>query len=320
MSKFTRRTALASAALGLAGQAFIGGVARAEGIPKEFRVGYQKGGLLSISKDRAVFEKRLKQLGVESVKWSEFQFGPPMLEAIGVGAVDFGEVGDTPPIFAQVAGGKIAYVAATPAAQHALLVPEGSAIRELTDIKGKKIAVARGSSAHNFTIKLVSKAGLAFTDIEPAYLPPADASAAFTRGSVDAWVIWDPYFALAQRRQKVRVIATTNDVAPSNSFYIGNSDFAAKYPKVLVAVVDELAKVFDWAAHNRDKLAETIAAVIGINIEAERIAVERANLGLSAITPEVIAQQQGIADAFLKLRLIPKPIIVREAVWLPPAG
>jgi sulfonate transport system substrate-binding protein len=140
------------------------------------------------------------------------------------------------------------------------------------------------------------------------------------RGSVDAWVIWDPYFALAQRRQKVRVIATTDDVSPSNSFYIGNSDFAAKYPKVLVAVIDELAKVFDWAAHNRDKLAETIAAVIGIDIEAERIAVERANLGLSTITPEVIAQQQGIADAFLKLRLIPKPIVVREAVWLPPAG
>jgi sulfonate transport system substrate-binding protein len=319
MSTFTRRAAFAGA-LAFTGQALVSGVSRAEAVPRDFRVGYQKGGFLSISKDRAVFEQRLKPLGVETVKWSEFQFGPPMLEAIGTGAVDFGEVGDTPPIFAQAAGGKIAYVAATPAAQHALLVPEGSAIRALADIKGKKIAVARGSSAHNFTIKLVGKAGLAFTDIEPAYLAPADASAAFARGSVDAWVIWDPYFALAQRRQKVRVIATTSEVAPSNSFYIGNSVFAAKYPKVLVAVIDELAKVFDWAAHNRDKLAETIAAVIGIDIEAERIAVERANLGLSAITPDVVAQQQGIADAFLKLGLIPKPIVVRDAVWLPPAS
>jgi sulfonate transport system substrate-binding protein len=318
MSNVTRRTALVGA-LGFAGQALAGNVARAEGVPKEFRVGYQKGGLLSISKDRAVFEQRLKPLGVESVKWSEFQFGPPMLEAIGAGAVDFGEVGDTPPIFAQAAGARIAYVAAMPGSMHGLLVPEGSPIRELADIKGKKIAVARGSSAHNFTVKLVSKAGLAFTDIEPAYLAPADASAAFTRGAVDAWVIWDPYFALAQSRQKVRVIATTNDVSPSNSFYIGNSDFAAKYPKVLVATIDELAKVFDWAAHNRDKLAGIVASVIGIDLEAERVAVERANLGLYAVTPEVVTQQQGVADAFLKLRLIPKPIVVRDIVWSPPA-
>src|SRR3954452_18528352 len=130
MPKFTRRTALAGA-LGFTGQVLTGGVARAEGGPKEFRVGYQKGGFLSISKDRAVFEQRLKPLGVESIKWSEFQFGPPMMEAIGTGDVDFGEVGDTPPIFAQAAGGKIVYVAATLASLHALLVPEASAIRTL---------------------------------------------------------------------------------------------------------------------------------------------------------------------------------------------
>jgi sulfonate transport system substrate-binding protein len=319
MSNITRRTAL-TGALAIAGQVLAAGIARADDIPKEFRVGYQKGGLLSISKDRAVFEQRLTPLGVQIVKWSEFQFGPPMLEAIGAGAVDFGEVGDTPPIFAQAAGGKIVYAAATPAAQHALLVPEASPIRSLADIKGKKIAVARGSSAHNFTTKLVDKAGLAFTDIEPVYLAPADASAAFTRGAVDAWVIWDPYFALTQQRQKVRVIATTDDVSPSNSFYIANSVFAAKYPKVLLAAIDELAKIFDWADHNRDKLAETVAAVIGIDIEAERVAVNRARLGIHTITPDIVAQQQAIADTFLKLGLIPKPIVVRDAVWSPPPG
>lgn len=319
MSILTRRAAFVGG-LGTAGHLFAGSVARAQNAPREFRVGYQKGGFLSISKDRSAFEQRLKPLGVESVKWSEFQFGPPMLEAIGTGAIDFGEVGDTPPIFAQAAGGKIAYVAATPASQHALLVPEGSPIQTLADIKGKKIAVARGSSAHNVTIKLVDKAGLAFTDIVPTYLAPADASAAFARGAVDAWVIWDPYYALAQRRQKVRVIATTDDVPPSNSFYIGNSAFVAKHPRVMVAVIDELAKFFDWANNNRDKLAEAIAAAIGIDLEAERVAVGRAKFALYTVTPEVVAQQQGIADAFHKLGLIPKPIAVRDAVWLPPAG
>src|SRR5262249_52267837 len=143
------------------------------------------------------------------VKWSEFQFGPPMMEALGAGAIDFGEVGDMPPIFAQAAGQRFVYAARMPGSQHAMLVPEGSAIRTVADVKGKKVAVARGSSAHNVTVRLLEKAGLAFADIVPAYMPPADASAAFSRGSVDAWVVWDPYYALAERRQKARAIAAS---------------------------------------------------------------------------------------------------------------
>jgi len=309
----TRRTTLGGA-LGLAGLAFTG-AARAQQAPKEFRVGYQKGGILSVAKDQSALEQRLKALGVEGVKWVEFQFGPPLLEAI-----DFGTVGDTPPIFAQAAGAKVVYVAVTPAAQSALLVPEGSSIRTLADIKGKKIAFARGSSAHNFTVQLLAKAGLAYTDIVPAYLTPSDAVAAFSRGSVDAWVVWDPYFALAERRQKAHVVATTRDVADSNSFYLANSDFAAKYPQVLAAVIDELTKVTAWAAQNRDKLAAAISAVTGVELEAQRIAVDRADIAVRKITPAVIAQQQEIADAFLKLGLIPKPIVVRDAVWSPPGA
>ena len=313
----TRRTTLGGA-LGLAGLALSTGAAPAQQVPKEFRLGFQKGGILSVAKDQNALEQRLKMLGVDGVKWVEFQFGPPMLEALGLGAIDFGYVGDTPPIFAQAAGAKVVYVAVTPASQSALLVPENSPIRTLADIKGKKIAVARGSSAHNFTVQLVAKAGLAFTDIVPAYLAPSDAVAAFSRGSVDAWVVWDPYFALAQRHQKARVVATTKDVADSNSFYLANSDFAAKYPKVLVAVIDELTKITAWSAQNRDKLAAAISAVTGVELEAQRIAVDRADIALRPMTATVIAQQQQIADAFLKLGLIPKPIVVRNAVWSPP--
>jgi sulfonate transport system substrate-binding protein len=314
----TRRTTLGGA-LGLAGLALTS-AARAQQVPKEFRVGYQKGGILSVAKDQSALEQRLKALGVEGVKWVEFQFGPPLLEALGLGAIDFGTVGDTPPIFAQAAGAKVVYVAVTPASQSALLVPEGSQIRTLADIKGKKIAFARGSSAHNFTVQLLAKAGLAYTDIVPAYLTPSDAVAAFSRDSVDAWVVWDPYFALAERRQKARVVATTKDVADSNSFYLANSNFAAKYPQVLVAVIDELTKVTAWAAQNRDKLAAAISAVTGVELEAQRIAVDRADIAMRAITPAVIAQQQEIADAFLKLGLIPKPIVVRDAIWSPPGA
>ena len=205
----SRRSVVGS--LGLVGSC-IAQPSYAQGAPADFHVGYQKAGLLSVAKEQGVFERRLKSLGVESVKWSEFGFGPPMMDAISKGVVDFGWVGDAPAIIAQSAGAKFVYAACMPASQHGLLVPEGSAIRSLVEIKGKKVAFARGSSAQNVILRLLAKAGLTYGDIEPVYLPPPDVSAALSRGSVDAWVIWDPLFALAEHRQKVRVIATTKDI------------------------------------------------------------------------------------------------------------
>ena len=184
--------------------------ARAEPL-KEFRVGYQKGSaILVIAKQREVFEKRLKKLGVDNVKWVEFQFGPPLLEALGAGAVDIGVVGDTPPIFAQAAGANLVYVASAPASASAILVPKDSAIKVVADLKGKKVAIAKGSSSHNLTVQALAKDGLSFDDIEPVYLAPADAVAAFATGGVDAWAIWDPYFAIAENKHNARMLVDSN--------------------------------------------------------------------------------------------------------------
>ena len=197
----------------------------AQAAPTEFHVGYQKAGLLSVAKGRGVFERRLKSLGVEEVKWSEFEVGPPMMDSISAGAIDFGWVGDAPAIIAQAAGAKFAYAACMPPSQHGLLVVEGSAIRSLADIKNKKVAFARGSSAQSILLRLLAKAGLPYGDIVPVYLSPTDASAALLRGDVDAWVIWDPFFALAEHRQNVRAIATTKDIVNGNSVYVANPGF-----------------------------------------------------------------------------------------------
>jgi len=181
-------------------------------------------------------------------------------EAMSAGAIDFGWAGDTPAIFAQSAGAKFVYTACMPASAHGLLVAEGSAIRSLADIKGKKIAFARGTSAHLVTLRLLAKAGLTYNDIVPVYLPPADGAKALVGGSVDAWVVWDPFLALAQSRQKVRVIATTKDIVNGNSVYVANPDFAAKHPRALAAVMEEVKRVTEWAAQNRDQFAEKLAS------------------------------------------------------------
>lgn len=313
----TRRTAFGGL---LAAPALLrAGSLRAETGPvKEFRIGYQKSGVLVVARQQGGIEARLKSLGAEAVKWIEFQYGPPLMEALGLGALDFGAAGDTPPIFAQAAGAKIVYVAATPAQQSAILVPQSSPIRTLADLKGKKLAFAKGSSSHNFVVQALAKAGLAYTDIVPVFLNPADAVAAFARGSVDAWAVWDPYFALAEKRHNARVITTTKGILDSNSFYLANSDFAARHADVLKAALAEIGRTTDWAANHREDLARFIAEQTGVDPDVQQVSTGRAAVELLPVNGRIVESQQTIADTFHKLGIIPRRINVRDAVWTAP--
>jgi sulfonate transport system substrate-binding protein len=309
-------TLSATAALGLPRAAF------AQSAPKEVRIGWQKGApILLLARKYQVFEKRLKSLGVESVKWVEFQFGPPMLEALGAQAIDLASVGDTPPIFAQAGGSNLLYVAATPSAEHGVLVPKTSAIKTLADLKGKKVAVGKGSSAQNILIKALATAGLTFKDIEPVYLAPADATAAFIGGNVDAWVVWDPYFAIAEQRYNARAIADTTDKRlASASYYLTHREFATRYPALVTALVDEVSKITTRAGQNRDELSGIAAEATGIDAKIWTSAFQRAQFTVGPVTPAHVAQQQQTADAFQSLGIIPRKINVAEIVWRAPAG
>ena len=292
----------------------------ATGATGELRVGYQKNGAILVAKQQGLIEQPLTRFGIGPVKWIEFPAGPPLLEALSVGSIDVGATGDTPPIFAQAAGADLLYVARIPASGSAILVPEASPLRNLADLKGKRVAFTKGSSSHNVTVEALKKAGLGYADITPVYLSPADAAAAFARGSVDAWTIWDPFFALAEKNQRARVLAKVEDIVVSSSFYLANARFARTRPDVLKAVIQELARAGTWADANRDTLAQVLSDATGVDLEAQRVAVRRARYGVEPITPEIAAQQQAIADQFHTLGLIPKPIVVRDAVWTPPAS
>lgn len=293
----------------------------AQTVPKEVRIGWQKGSAIQVlTRKQQVIEQRLKHLGVDSVKWVEFQFGPPMLEALGAGAIDLGSVGDTPPIFAQAGGAHLVYAAATPSAQHAVLVPKHSPLKTVADLKGKKVAFGKGSSAQNVTVKALAVAGLTLKDIEPTYLSPADATAAFNGGNIDAWTVWDPYYAIAETRYDARVIADTSDKRlASSSYYIAHKDFAHKHPTVLSAVLDEVRKVTITAGQNRGELAALAAEATGIDVKAWQIAFNRAEFTLGPVTEAHIAQQQQLADTFHSLGIIPRRIKVSDTVWRAPA-
>ena len=302
--------------LGTAAVAALSSHARAEAAPKEIRIGTQKGGFFPAVKARHTVEDVFAPLGVD-VKWVDFQFGPPLLEAINVGSVDFGYVGDSPPIFAQAASARIRYVAAVKSegSTQAIIVPKDSEIKTLADLRGKRIAFGKGSSAHNLLVAALEKAGLSWSDITPTPLAPADATAAFVKGSVDAWSIWDPYLALAELKENARVIAFDREIHKPNSFYIASSDVVDKYPTLVARLNAVFAAEGVWADQHHEEVAKAQAEATGVDIAAIQRFVNRSNYHVVPIDDEIIRSQQAVADRFARLGLIPKPIKVSDIVW-----
>jgi sulfonate transport system substrate-binding protein len=283
---------------------------------RELRVGYQRSGTLLVAKQQRILEKRLNAVGVD-VKWIEFSFGPPLLEALNVGSIDYGTTGDAPPIFAQAAKAKLLYVAAAEAAGagSAILVPPGSSLQSLADLRGKRIGFARASAAHNLTIAALEKAGIAWSEITPVQLPPADARAAFEKGALDAWTIWDPYFAVAEKAAGVRILASGRGIARQNSYMLANSDYTRRNPEIIATVNEELAKVALWSEAHRDEVAQLFAEATGIDLDSWQRAVKRTEYAITPVSDAVIEEQQRVADRFQRLGLIPGKIAVRDIVW-----
>ena len=284
------------------------------------RIGYQKYGTLVLLKSSGALEKRLAERGVK-VQWTEFPAGPQLLEGLNVGSIDFGTTGETPPVFAQAAGADLLYVAFEPPAplSEAILLPKDSPIKTVAELKGKKVALNKGSNVHYLLVRALEEAGLSITDITPVYLPPADARAAFERGSVDAWVIWDPFQAAAEQQLQARTLRDGQGLVSNHQFYLAARPFAEKHPEVVAALVEEIRQIGEWTRAHLDETTAQVAPLLGLTPEITQAAVERQSYGAQLITPEVVSAQQKIADTFSELKLIPKRLSIAEVIWQPPA-
>lgn len=285
------------------------------------RIGYQKYGTLVLLKAKGSLEKRLAEQGIE-VQWTEFPGGPQLLEGLNVGSIDFGTTGEAPPIFAQAAGADLLYVAHEPPAptSEAILVPKDSSLKSVSELKGKKIALNKGSNVHYLLVRALEDAGLKYSDIQPVYLPPADARAAFERGSVDAWVIWDPFQAAAEHQLQARTLRNGEGLVANHQFYLAGRPYAEKHPEVVSVLVEEIRSVGGWIRQNSAEATQQVAPLLGLAPEITRTAVERQAYGAQLITPDVVEAQQQIADTFSDLKLIPKRLSIKDVIWTPPAS
>lgn len=288
-------------------------VARAD--EKVVRIGFQKYGKLVLLKGKGTLEGKLKTIGY-SVEWKEFPAGPQMLEALNVGAIDFGNTGETPPIFAQAAGAPLLYVAYEPPAPRgeAILVPQDSSLKSVADLKGKKVALNKGSNVHYLLVKALEKAGVKYSEIEPVFLAPADARAAFERGAVQAWVIWDPFQAAAEGTIKARELANAEGLVPNYQFYLASRKALDAHAKAFDVVLAQLQEVDAWAKSDIKAVAAQLSPSIGIPAPILEVALRRQSYGIKPIDSAVIADQQKLADVFFGLGLLPKPIKVSDAV------
>ena len=287
---------------------------------ESLRIGYQKYGTLVLLKAKGTLEKRLADQGIK-VQWTEFPGGPQLLEGLNVGSIDFGVTGETPPVFAQAAGADLLYVAYEPPAPHseAILVPKDSAIQSVKALKGKKVVLNKGSNVHYLLVRALEDAGLKYSDIQPVYLPPADARAAFERGSVDAWVIWDPYQAAAEKQLQARTLRDGKDLVDNHQFYLATRDYATRHPAVVSALIDEVRAIGEWSQANPQEVTDQVAPLLGLPADITLTSVKRQGYGAAPLTPQVITSQQKIADTFHTLKLIPKPLSIEDVIWTPPA-
>ncbi|MFD8705680.1 ABC transporter substrate-binding protein [Kitasatospora sp. NPDC059648] len=276
------------------------------GPARTLRVGDQKGGAAQALLDASGQGKGLPY----TISWASFTSGPPMLEAIGAGSVDIGAVGNTPPVFAGSAHRPVKVVGALRSSEagDAVLLPKGSALADVSSLKGRTIAVAQGSSAHNTLVTLLLKAGLSPADVHLSYLQPPDALAAFTSGKVDAWAVWDPYTAIAEKAGG-HILATGEQVSAGLAFQVA-SDSALGDPARSGLVGDYLRRVgaaWRWAASHQEQWAQAWSGEAGIPYDVALASVRRTQSTSFevALDDDAVRSEQQIVETFAGQKLIP---------------
>jgi len=303
------------AALLGAGLALSAGLTQATDAAGTVRIGFQKAGLLAVLKAQGSLDKPLGDLGYK-VEWKEFPAGPQLLEALNTGSIDFGYTGAPPAVFAQAAGARLVYVGAEPGGKtnEALFVLDSSPVHSVADLKGKRIALQKGSSSNYLLVQLLKRANLTVQDVQPIYLPPAEARAAFESGAIDAWVVWDPYYALAQKALKTRTLGDFSEL-PVFNFYEATPEFVKAHPRAVNAILTQLRTSGLWVNQHPQETAALLSPKLGIEQPVVETWLRRVPYGVTPVTPQIVAAQQQIADLFLQQKLIPKAVNVQGAVW-----
>ncbi|MEH2378329.1 MAG: aliphatic sulfonate ABC transporter substrate-binding protein [Nostoc sp.] len=288
-------------------------VAASNGIKtKVLRIGYFT--TADITRNRQVLEKRLNPLGI-NVQWAKFTAGPQLLEAMNVGSLDVGAVGETPPIFAQATGIPFVFIASTkpPTGEGtAIVVHKDSPIKTVADLKGKTLAFQRATASQYFVVKALEEVGLKLSDVKYLNLISPETRAAFERNSIDAGVISDPQLAEFQRTVGVRILRDGKGITTQGGYWLAARSFVKENPELVKIILEEVNNVGKWAEANPREVAEIIARDAKLDIPTLEKVVKRRRYTLRPISDEILSGQQKISDLFYEQKFITKKINVKD--------
>ena len=284
--------------------------------PATLRIGYQKGSIsLVLAKQHRLLEQRFANTRVQ---WIEFPAGPQMLEALNIGSLDIGSTGDIPPIFAQAAGADLLYIGAEPAKPKAevILVPKNSPITSVAELKGKRVALQKGSSAHNLLLRSLASVGLSMRDVQPVYLAPADARAAFERGSIDAWVIWDPYYSAIDLEGKARLLVDGEGLGLIGPFMLGARGYVEANGDFIKRLLAQISEAEALTRTDEAGSVRVLAQFMGLPEDVVRRSFShRPASPVIPVSEHIVAAQQRTAQLFYENRLLPRQVDIAGAVW-----
>ena len=270
------------------------------------RVGYQRFGGLSLVKARNA---------APGVEWSLFESGPALTEAIKAGAIDIGQVGEAPPIFA--AAGKIQFsvVGTTepePKAE-AVLVKKARGFKTFADLRGKTVALNKGSNVNWLLVKLLEANKMTLSDINVKYLKPAEGRPAFDNDQVDAWIIWEPFFALAEQ-PGVQVLADATGLASNREYLLATPDALKNKEAKLREFLTAYRGTTDWGIANPAERTKVLAPELKIDEPTVERALKRSAQPAAPVTPAIGDELQAIADGFVALDLVPGPVDIKSRI------
>ncbi len=275
------------------------------------RVGDQKGN------SRAVMEAAgvLKDLPY-TIEWKEFVAAAPLLEALNANAIDTGLVGDGPFTFAAAANVPVKAIAAFPQNNGglAIMVPKGSPVQNLADLKGKKIGTTKGSIGHMLILAALEKEKIPLSDVQLVFMLPADAKVAYTRGSLDAWSTWEPYVSQEEVLFGARRLVTGEGITAGLSFQATRPEAIRDKRAALEDYLRRLAIARAWSLANIDKYAETWGKLMSVPASVPQHWFERAQVRVAPIDDAVATAEQGTIDIYQRNGLIPKRIEANDVL------
>ncbi|MEC0768560.1 aliphatic sulfonate ABC transporter substrate-binding protein [Bacillus atrophaeus] len=284
---------------------------------KEINIGIQQSlSPLLIAKEKGWFEETFEKEGIK-VKWTEFQSGPPQFEGLAADKLDFSQVGNSPVISGQAAGISFKEIGLSQDGLKAngILVKKDSGIHNLKDLKGKKIAVAKGSSGFDFLYKALDQEGLSADDVNIIQLQPDEATSAFENGAVDAWSIWEPYLSIETLKHEAKIIANGESTdLYSPGFTLVRTTFADEYPDEVVRFLKVYDKAVAWQKKHREEAADLYADIKNLDKEVVKNVLNNTEPLNEVINDDIIKAQQETADFQYRTKAINKKIDVKEVV------